>query len=248
MRDEPPRSLAVQGEMIRPYAALGACLLATLLRAETPELLQDAVTNWTSGKEELAFTQRARTLNDDGTVKEERLERYDPSLPDNRRWHLLEVNGQPPTDDQRNSIEVRRNRKPRKHANKPVDKVLDLSEAVVREQSEKEVIFEVGVRPDAARLFQTDKLILLVTVDRHNRTIERVTAGLREPMRVALGLAKVTDVDFDLTFDGVDAHGKRNDPDDEPNGTAKVSFSKLGTQMQYEWSDFKRVDAYRPNP
>ena len=231
--------------MTRRILFFGVLFVAILLRAETSGLLQQAVTNWTGGKEELAFTQRARTLNDDGTVKEERLERYDPSLPDDRRWHLLEVNGQHPTAEQREAIEFRRNRKPRKHANKPVGDVLDFPNATMVHETENAITYEVALRPDAARFVQTEKLLLRVTVGRQNHSIERVTAGLREPMRVALGLAKITDVDFDLTFDGNEARGKATNDDDDPNGTAKISLSKLGTRMEYEWSEFKRVDAYR---
>ncbi len=222
-------------------------------RADTPKLLEAAVKHWTAGQDDLAFTQRARTLNDNGSVKEERLERYDPSLPDSRRWHLLEINGQPPTDAQRLAIEQRKNHRPRKHVNKPPGELLDFPHATGKSATPRTVTYEVALRPETARLVQTDKLILLITVGRESRMIERVTAGLREPMRVALGLAKITDVDFDLTFDGVDAAGKAQSGDQQqPSGTARVAMSKFGERMEYEWEDFKRVNVYRasagPNP
>lgn len=55
------------------------------LRAETPALLAQALAQWGAGREDLAFTQQTRTFLDDGTVKEQRIERYDPSLPDRQR-------------------------------------------------------------------------------------------------------------------------------------------------------------------
>jgi hypothetical protein len=250
-RDEPAASGGVFNAMIRPLCVIVALFtggFAAWAQADTPALLHAAVVKWTAGKEDLAFTQRARTMNDDGTVKEERLERYDPSLPDDERWHLLEVNGQAPTEDQRNAIERRRNRKPRKHANKPPEQILDFSTAAVATETPADVTYEVALRPDAARLAQTEKLLLLITVGRENHVIERVTATLREPMRVALGLARITDVDFDLTFDGRDEHAVPPKPNDELNGTAKVSLQKFGEKMEYEWRDFKRVNAYhRPD-
>jgi hypothetical protein len=222
-----------------------------LLRADEPRdfaLLKEAIAKWEAGKQDLAFTQRGRTLTDDGQVKEERLERYDPSLPDAQRWHLIEVNGKPPTEEQRNAIELRRNRKPRKKALKPPEEMLDLPRTVVAAETAKDVTFEVPLRPAAARLFQTEKLILLITVGRESHSLERVTATLREPMRVALGLARITDVDFDITTDAADdrkPETKGEGGKDQISGTARVALTKLGERMEYEWWEFKRVDPYR---
>src|ERR1035441_868847 len=84
------------------------------LRAETPPLLAKAVELWATGREDLAFTQQTRFFLDDGKVKAERIERYDPSLPDSRRWRLIEVDGRPATDEQRKKWESSKNQHPRK--------------------------------------------------------------------------------------------------------------------------------------
>ena len=60
-------------------------------RAETPPLLAKAIAQWVAGQEDLAFTQQTRFFFNDGRVKEERVERYDPALPDSQRWRLIEV-------------------------------------------------------------------------------------------------------------------------------------------------------------
>lgn len=75
-------------------------------------------------------------------------------------------------------------------------------------------------------------------VDRGFATL--IIATLIQPMRVALGLAKITDIDFDLTFDSPEDEGT-----DQPSGTARVSLFKFGERMSYEWWDFKRMDSYR---
>lgn len=87
------------------FVVFTICVLATWLHAEPPALLVKAVDHWAEGRQELAFTQRTRALNDDhSTTKYERVERYDPSLPDARRWQLLEVNGSlPPKRNARTS-------------------------------------------------------------------------------------------------------------------------------------------------
>jgi len=76
-------------------AALLAAVLLPALQAAPPALLALAVRQWNTGKDDWAFTQRARTYDGDNRLIQERLERFDPSKPDNQRWHLLEMNGQP---------------------------------------------------------------------------------------------------------------------------------------------------------
>lgn len=187
----------------------------------------------------MAFTQRARTYDDDGNVKQERVERYDPALPDNQRWRLLEVNGESPTEAQREAIEDRKNRKPRKRANKSPVEILDFEQATIQRASPEAITYEVTLRPEVARLSQTENVVLFLTVGRESRQIERVTATLLEPMRVALGLARITEINFDLTFDSPEEAG-----DGEPSGTARMSLSKFGERMDYEWWDFRRTHSY----
>ncbi len=229
--------------MLRRWLCVFAVVLPILAGAagkpasNTPPLLDAAVANWLTGKEDWAFTQRMRSVDDHGKVKEEQVTRYDPSLPDDRRWALLELNGKPPPADKKAAWEKSKNAKPRKHSNKPLDELFDFDSAILKKATADQAIYEVAVRPAAARLIQVDKLEIEVAVGRKSQAIERVTAGIRQPMRVALGLATVTGLELDVHFDDVDA---------APDGKATASVSKLGDQIDYEWSDFKRVTAYQP--
>jgi hypothetical protein len=239
----------------RCFAPAGALFLALCwhapLKAAPPTLLQEAFENWAQGKDDLSFVQRTRFLNDDGSLKEERLERYDPSLPDNKRWELLEMNGKTPSDSQRERIQDRRNKKPRKKANKPLEEYFELETAKVMENGQDMVRYEVAVRPEAARLIAVDKLSVGISVRKDTKTIERIVAGLTEPMRIAMGVAKVTDIDLDLRFDdedessAKDKNKKSAEPPSEADGTARVVMSKLGNRAEYTWGEFKRVSRYR---
>jgi hypothetical protein len=218
--------------------------------ASSTALLKDAFKNWAQGKDDLSFVQRTRFLHDDGSLKEERVERYDPSLPDNKRWELLEVDGKAPNSAQRERIQDRRNKKPRKKANKPLEEYFDLDSAKVLEDGKELVRYEVAVRPEAARLIAVDKLSVGISVRKDTKTIERIMAGLTEPMRIAMGVAKVTDIDLDLRFDAEDEpatkDGKKADESKtEADGTARVVMSKMGNRAEYTWGEFKRVSRYR---
>jgi hypothetical protein len=216
----------------------GALALGLQAHGETPPLLAKAFEQWTAGRDDLAFTQQTRFFDDDGKVKEERIERYDPSLPDSKRWRLIEIDGHPATDEQRTKWEAKKNGKPRKKVLKSPADYLDLEHATLLDETAKSARFEIGLRPDAARLLQVEKISVDVTVDKTSASIAHITAALRQPMRVLLGLARITDLDIDVRIvppkEGVVDSGS----------TASVTMSKLGSPMEYNWSDFKRVTSF----
>ena len=223
---------------------LGSALLPGL-RAGTPPLLATAFEQWATGREDLAFTQQTRFFFDDGKVKEERTERYDPSLPDRMRWRLIEVDGQPATAEQREKWEAKKNGKPRKKVAKAPAEYLDLEHAVTVEDSPKSARFEIGLRPEAARLLAVEKISVVITVDKESRSIAHIAASLRQPIRVLLGLARITDLDLDVGIEPTDEDSPDKSGDVQAGSTARVTMSKLGNAMDYNWSDFKRVASYR---
>jgi hypothetical protein len=220
----------------------GFCSLVPLeLRAQTPPLLAKAVQRWTAGQGDLAFTQQTRVFRADGGVKEERIERYDPSLPDSQRWRLIEVDGMPATDDQRLKWESRKNGRPRRKVDESPSKFLDLEHATPVGETPRDVRFNVPVRPEAQRLLAVDDIEVVVTVDKETESIAGIGAALREPIRVLLGLAQITDLDVDLRITPVDGGSPDTPEEVESGSTARVKISKLGKPVEYNWSDFKRV-------
>ena len=223
------------------------CLLALLglasplLRAQEPLLLAKALERWTGGEGDVAFTQETRGFQADGNVKEERVERYDPSLPDSRRWRLVEVNGLPATDEQRRKWESRKNGKPRRKVDEKPSEYFELDHAVLIGETPKDARFRVPVRPEAKLLLSLDEVDVVLTVDKQTGSIAGIGAALREPIRVLLGLARITDLDVDIRIAPVD-EAAPNAPDGVESGsTARVTMSKLGRPVEYNWSDFKRV-------
>jgi hypothetical protein len=245
MRDEsnPP------GLPPRPARAGWAVVLLCLaplpgLRAATPPLLATAIAQWTAGSADLAFTQRTRVLLDAGGVKEERVERYDPSLPDSQRWRLLEVDGRPASSEQRAKWEAIRNRKPRKPAVKAPGEYLDLEHAALLGDSPRSARFGVGLRPEAMRLLAVERIAIIITVDKASGRVARVGATLRQPIPVLLGLARITGLEFDLRMEPAAEDAARTPGEVQTGSLARVTMSKLGAPMEYTWSDFKRVPSF----
>lgn len=227
------------------FAALATTWLLTPLQAETPPLLAKAIAQLNSGFDDVALTQRTKVFADDGSVSEERLERYDPSLPDNQRWRLLEVDHRPPTPEERQKWETKKNSKPRKKVIKAPSDYLDLDHAILAKDTPATAQFEVNFRAEAARLIAVDKLAVLISVDKETATISHIAATLREPLRVALGLVKITDLDLDVGITSGDEESIPPPGEVRSGSTGRVLLSKFGSPMEFRWSDFKRVQSFR---
>ncbi len=214
------------------------------MRAEAPPLLVKALQRWNAGQGDLAFTQQTKVFLSDGMVKEERIERYDPSLQDSRRWRLIEVNGLPATEEQRAKWESRKNGKPRRKVDESPSEYLDLERAALIGETSKDARFRIPVRPEAQRLLATENIEVVITVDRQTGGVAGIGAALREPIRVLLGIARITDLDVDLRINPVDDASSNATDEVESGSTARVRMSKLGRPVEYDWSDFKRVNSF----
>jgi hypothetical protein len=208
-------------------------------------LLAQAVEQWTAGHEDWAFTQHTRFFLSAGGVKAERVERYDPSLPDSRRWRLIEVDGRLATAEQRAKWETWKNGRPRKQVVKSPTEYLDLDHATLVDETLKQARFEIGLRPEAVRLLETKNIAVVITVDKEGGGIAGIAATLRQPIRVLLGLARITDLDLDFRIDPGDEDTARKSGEVQSNSTARVTMSKFGNPMEYKWSEFSRVASYR---
>jgi hypothetical protein len=225
----------------RLFLLLLCSMVSPALRAEAPPLLITALQRWTAIQGNLAFTQQTRRFLADGQVKEERIERYDPSLPDDRRWRLIEVDGVPATDEQEKKLESVKNGRPRRKVNESPSKYLDLDHAVLIGETPAAARFRIPMLPEVHRLVSLDDIDIVVTVDKQTGNVAGIGAALREPIRVLLGIARITDLDVDLRINPA-AAGSADAPDDVESGsTARVKISRMGNPVDYNWSDFKRV-------
>ena len=239
---------ALRADVARPLGICLPVLIAALLllapsapaSAAPPGLLREAAAHWLDERDHWAFTQLVREYDGD-ELKRERLERYDPSRPDRERWELLRVDGRAPTAKEKSDLTERKNRKRRKHT-KPIAEYFDFDRAVVVSEDARAVRYELPLRSNNAWIFPIEKVALELEIDKPTRAITQVRARIQEPFRVALGLARVLDVDFDMQTALPPSDAPTADPAAaKPNGTARAVVTKLGDRVEYEWSDFHRV-------
>lgn len=207
--------------------------------ASNQSLIEQAVEDWLGERDHWAFTQRA--VEYDNGQPRERLERYDPSLPGNRRWTLLAIDGHTPTQAQHEAWARKKFRKKPRRIDTPIGDFFDFKAAGKLGESSTAVRYEVPLRGDKNWLFQADKVQVVVTINKQTRALEHLTANVREPVKVLLGLARITDGVVDVSFLNFDEDALPGPETTEPTGTASISVSRFGERAEFTWSDFKRV-------
>lgn len=209
---------------------------SALARVEDAALLREVGSSWLDQQYRWAFTQHVKEFDGD-KLKQERVERYDPSRGYARRWELVSIDGRAPTADEWEAWNKRKNKKPR-HAHASINENLDFANAKVVEETPQLIRYELPLRSNVEWLFPISKVDLVVTISKKGPALEQVQARISEPFRVALGLARVMHIDLDLQME---PPPPLDPADAKPNGTAHAVVTKLGDRVEYFWSDFHHV-------
>lgn len=211
-------------------------------RAADATLLQQVAQAWLGESNRWAFTQLVREYEgrDGKEPKQERLERYDPSQRYISRWRLISINGRAPTPEEWADWSKRKNKKHRRGSSS-VEGNFDFASARVTEETPSLVRYELPLRNNVEWLFPVNKVELVVTINKSGPALEEVRARISEPFRVALGLARILDIDLDLQMQAPEQAAAVNPAEAKPSGTARAVVTKLGGRVEYFWSNFQRV-------
>lgn len=216
-------------------------LAATHASAADVSLLRQVAGNWLDEQDRWAFTQRV--LEYDGKVrKQERVESYDPSRGSASRWLLVSIDGRRPTPKEWQEWHDRKYRRAQRPRNSVADK-FDFEKARVLEETADSVRYELPLRGNLEWLFPISKVELIVTITKAGPALEQVQARISEPLKVALGLARILDIDLDVQME---PPPPQSPAEAKPSGSARAVVSRFGDRVEYSWSDFRRVGA-RPD-
>jgi hypothetical protein len=223
--------------MMRWVYSLGFALgIAASAYADDVRLLTEVARNWLGERDRWSFRQEVREY-DGKDLKQERVEIYDPSQTDASRWRLLSVNGRKPTPGEWQDWYKRKYK--RHHHPKPsAEENFDFSNAKVEQETSQSVRYVVPLRNSIEWLFPVSKVELLVTINKTGPSLEKVQARISEPFRVALGLARILDIDLDLQMT---PPPERDPANAKPTGTASAVVTKMGERVEYFWTNFRRV-------
>lgn len=201
-------------------------------------LLREVAEDWLKERDRWAFTQFVREY-EGKRIKQERLERYDPSRGSAGRWQLLSINGRPPTPEQWEAWNKRKNKKQRRPRPTIADN-FDFENARIVEEDAQTIRYELPLRSSIEWLFPISKVELIVTINKTGPALEQVQARISEPLRVALGLARILDIDLDVQME---PPPPQTPAEAKPSGTAQAVVTKFGDRIEYSWSEFERVDS-----
>ncbi len=201
-------------------------------------MLQEVANAWLDERDRWAFTQVVREF-DGQRLKEERVESYDPSRGYADRWKLMSVNGASPSAKRATEWAERKNKKKRK-PRAELAQNFDFANAKVVEESSDIIRYELPLRSTIEWLFPISKVELLVTINKAGPALEQVQARIAEPLRVALGLARILDIDLDVQME---PPPPQDPADARPSGSAQAVVTKFGNRVEYFWTDFRRVAA-----
>lgn len=209
------------------------------LHAEVPPLLAEMTERWADERSRWTFTQVVREY-DGPKVATIRVEHYDVTRGENHRWKLISLDGRAPTTEEEAAWSKRKNR-PRLFAARPLGDYLDLASARVVREDERSIGFEVPLSRVMALLLSGEKISLVLTIDKQTHLLEHGRVELGGPFTIALGLAKVIDLDVELEL----PPGEAGSPDDtvQARGSGYAVVNKFGRRIEYTWTDFARVPA-----
>jgi hypothetical protein len=234
------------------YRLLPCCFFIALLaasvapvRAAPPAPLDEAIKKWIADEDHWAYTRHLRIHNSFKPV-EERVERYDPSQPDDEQWQLLEIGGKAPGPDQLKAWRRQKTKELKRNNEKPLAEYFDFDHATVAAETAGSIRYDVPLRKEAYTRIPLDKIAVSVSVSKDRHELEGLTAGLKETFRMAMGAAKVTDFGVDISFKSIDAKFAPQPVTIKASGSARVIlFFKVGGDADIGWSDFKRVKPFK---
>lgn len=214
-------------------------LVGPAFSATSPQFLRQVVEGWLGDRDNWAFTQKA--VEYENGVRYERIERFDPRKTGNARWELLQVNGKTPTPEQRRDWADRKFKRHPRNLDTPIADFFDFKSAKVLAETPELIRLEVPLNQNKLWLFPVDKVGVRVTLNKQTHALQQLSAQVREPFKVLLGVAKVNKGELNLDFINAQPAGAEKGGV-QPAGTAWVSVMKLGERVDFTWSDFTRVE------
>ena len=226
---------------MRFFFALLLLLAVPPARAETPELLAEAIRKVAADFEHWAYTQTTVTRNRKGRVEEERVVRYDPSQPYEVQWTLITVDGKPATG--REVKQHRREMEKRMKERRSLGELLVLDRATIAAETPEVVVFEVPLVQDGNQRLPPEKFQVLARVNREKRALEQISVKVRSSLRVAV-VVNVKSGGAELDFATVEPRHSPAVTNIRAEGTASIMFVRVGGSYTATRTDFKRVTPY----
>lgn len=242
--------MAVIEHMIRKLCILALVSAATLLRAEVPQLLGDALQKMAKDTDRWAYTQTLVEKDDKGKTVSVAVVRFDPSKPYAEQYKPLAIDGKTPSDSQlrkyRKMGEKRGTQMEKEgvtQQQKTVGELMDVDHATVATEDAKTITYDVPLKKEGNDRLPPDKFRVTARINKASATFENVAATLRAPMREKLVL-KIKSGEGNIDFTQVDPKYAPQPTAVRGNAMGSVMFVTVGRNYDLKREDFQRVRPY----
>lgn len=213
--------------------------------AEPPAPLAAALQKLMADEGHWAYTQTTQILDRDGRAKKGlKIERYDPSQPEDEQWTLLQWKGQPPGEREMRAWKRQKQKEMRRREEKSLGDIMDLNRAQAVRETGDAIVYEVPLMKGASRRLPAEKFVVRMTVSQDREALVNFELHARESFRLA-GVARVDRVEIAAQFAMVDERYVPQPRVISASGSGKVLFFRVGGGAEIEWSDFRRVKPYK---
>jgi hypothetical protein len=233
----------------RLFAVLLLAAAATVVRADIPDPLDQAVKKLVADTDRWAYSQEVREFDkngksDGGPTRE----RFDPSKPEDQQWTLQLYRGRIPTETDVRAWQ-RQKRREAKRRERPLGEIVDFEQAVLTDETEAGWMYRLPIKPGASRRLPADKFFVLMKVGKKRMELESVSVRTTESFRLngLAGLAaKVEGVELDARFAVVEETYAAQPSVITASGSARVAWVfRVGGRAEVAWTEFQRVKPYR---
>ena len=227
-----------------------------------PEILRDALTKDGAESGHWAYTETNQAEASVGKPQGETIVRFDPSKPYAEQYTALKINGQEPTEKQREGYRRRGERRGRKlepavsqngASTAPPVNVggqkfsLDFARAAVATEDATSVTYQLPMKNNGKEEFPVDKFQFLIRVNREHRVLEQVSVKLKEAFRVKV-IAKFNAMEFRMDYTTVDPQFPPQLTSVTGAFAARMLFMNVNVKTTTMRTDFQRVKPFNERP
>jgi len=163
-----------------------ALLGASLARAVVPAPLDEAIQKLIHDEDHWAFTQKTQKFDKTGKPNGgPTIERYDPSMPFDQQWELLQFSGHAPTSGELASWRRQKQRELKHHGEKGLGELLDLDRATLLSTGADRQTYLVPLFKNASKRFPADKVEVLMNIDSAKHALTSFSLRPTGPFRIA---------------------------------------------------------------
>jgi len=206
--------------------------------ADTPVLLDKAMTKLVAGDDQWAYTQIFRRTDRTG---EDTVARFDPSKPAKDQWELVKLHGRIPTAAESQKWCAKREQAGPQTDGRAMVDLLDLPKATIAEEDGKRVRFEIPLKKNTIGRVPTENFVAYAEVDRNEAALQRFSIVLRQSIRLIGGMAEISTAQGDVFFKSFGQPDTTRPAYISASGSGQALFHHINRSAEVIYQDQRRV-------